>query len=83
MGRGKPSRPIALVIIMLVMLAITISVIGIAVPLGSVQATPGSGTSRELLGRATLDSFYIDQPPDFLIRSKSEKDVTMNQSQNY
>jgi quercetin dioxygenase-like cupin family protein len=77
MGRGKPSRPIALVIIMLVMLAITISVIGIAVPLGSVQATPGSGTSRELLGRATLDSFYIDQPPDFLIRSKSEKDVTI------
>jgi mannose-6-phosphate isomerase-like protein (cupin superfamily) len=52
-------------------------VIGIAVPLRSVQATPGSGISRELLGRATLDSFRINQPPDFLIHSKSEKDVTI------
>jgi quercetin dioxygenase-like cupin family protein len=58
------------------MLAI-ISAIGIAVPLGSVQATPGSGISRELLGRATLDSFRSNQPPDFLIHSKSEKDVTI------
>jgi hypothetical protein len=75
--RSKPSRPSALVIAMLAMLAIIISAIGIAVPLGSVQATPGSGISRELLGRAMLDSFRSNQPPDFLIHSKSEKDVTI------
>jgi hypothetical protein len=75
--RSKPSRPLALVIAMLAMLAIIISAIGIAVPLGSVHATPGSGISRELLGRATFDSFRINQPPDFLIHSASEKDVTI------
>jgi quercetin dioxygenase-like cupin family protein len=73
-SRSKPSRPSALVIAMLAILAI-ISAIGIAVPLGSVQATPGSGTSRELLGRATLESFHINQSPDFLIHFQSEKDA--------
>jgi hypothetical protein len=75
--RSKPIRPIALFIAMLAMLAVILGVIGIAVPLRSVQATPGSGISRELLGRATLDPFRINQPPDFLIQSKSEKDATM------
>jgi quercetin dioxygenase-like cupin family protein len=75
--RSKPSRPISLFIAMLAMLATILGVIGVAVPLGSVQATPGSGTSRELLGRATLDPFRINQPPDFLIHSKTEKDVTI------
>jgi quercetin dioxygenase-like cupin family protein len=77
MGRSKPSRPVALFITMLIMLAIILSVIGIAVPLGSVQATPGSGTSLENFGRVTLDPFHINQPPDFLIQSKSEKDVAI------
>ena len=62
---------------MLAMLAIILGVIGVAVPLGSVQATPGSGTSLENFGRATVDPFRISQPPDFLIHSKSEKDVTI------
>jgi hypothetical protein len=56
---------------MLVILAI-LSVISVAVSLRSVQATPGSGISRELLGRATLDSFRINQPPDFLIHSNEK-----------
>jgi hypothetical protein len=62
---------------MLAMLAIILGVIGVAVPLGSVQATPGSGTSLENFGRATVDPFRISQPPDFLIHSKSEKDVSI------
>jgi quercetin dioxygenase-like cupin family protein len=62
---------------MLAMLAVILGVIGVAGPLGSVQATPGSGISRELLGRATLDPFRINQPPDFSIHSESEKDVTI------
>jgi quercetin dioxygenase-like cupin family protein len=75
--RSKPSRSIALVIAMPAILAIILGVIGVAVPLGSVQATPGSGTSRELLGRATLEPFRSNQSPDFLIHSQSEKDVTI------
>jgi quercetin dioxygenase-like cupin family protein len=75
--RSKASRLLALFIAMLAMLAVILGVIGVAVPLGSVQASPGSGISRELLGRATLDSFRINQPPDFLIHSESEKDVTI------
>ena len=75
--RSKPSRSIALVIAMPAILAIILGVIGVAVPLGSVQARPGSGTSRELLGRATLEPFRINQPPDFLIDSESEKEVAM------
>jgi len=75
--RSKLIRLIALFIAMPAMLAIILGVISVAVPLGSVQATPGSGISRELLGRATLDPFRINQPPDFLIQSKSEKDVTV------
>jgi hypothetical protein len=74
---SKGIRPISLFTAMLAMLAIILGVIGVAVPLGSVQATPGAGISRELLGRATLDPFRINQPPDFLIQSKSEKDVAM------
>jgi hypothetical protein len=75
--RIKAIRPIALVIAMLAMLATILGVISIAMPLGSVQATPGSGISSELLGRATLDPFRINQPPDFLIQSKGEKDVAI------
>jgi mannose-6-phosphate isomerase-like protein (cupin superfamily) len=75
--RSKTIRPISLFIAMLAMLATMLGVIGIAVPWGSVQATPGSGISSELLGRGTLDPFRIDQPPDFLIDSESEKDVAI------
>jgi quercetin dioxygenase-like cupin family protein len=34
-------------------------------------------TSLENFGRATVDPFRISQPPDFLIHSKSEKDVSI------
>jgi quercetin dioxygenase-like cupin family protein len=75
--RGKPSRPLALVIAMLAVLAIVLGVIGVAVPLGSVQASPGSGISLENFGQATLEPFRINQPPNFLIESKSEKEVSI------
>jgi quercetin dioxygenase-like cupin family protein len=75
--RSKAIRLISLVIAMPAMLATILGVIGVAVPLGSVQATPGSGTSLENFGRATVDPFHINQPPDFLIQSKSEKEVAI------
>jgi hypothetical protein len=75
--RSKTIRPIALFIAMLAMLAVILGVIGIAVPLGSVQATPSSGISVESFGQATLDPFRINQPPDFLIDSESEKEVAI------
>jgi hypothetical protein len=75
--RSKTIRPISLFIAMLAMLAIILGAIGIAVPLGSVQATPSSGISVESFAQATLDPFRINQPPDFLIDSESEKEVAM------
>jgi quercetin dioxygenase-like cupin family protein len=74
---SKPIRHIYLFIAMLVILVTIFGVIGVAMPLGRVQATPGSGTSLENFGRATLDPFRINQPPDFLIHSQSEKDVAI------
>jgi hypothetical protein len=74
--RSKGIRPISL-IAMLAMLAAILGVIGVAVPLGSAQASPGSGTSLENFGQATLAPFHINQPPDFLIQSKSEKEVAI------
>jgi hypothetical protein len=68
--RSKGIRPISLFITRLAMLAIILGVIGVAVPLGRVQATPGSGTSLENFGQATLHPFRINQLPDFLIQSK-------------
>ena len=62
---------------MLAMLAAILGVIGVAVPLGSAQASPGSGTSLENFGQATLAPFHINQPPNFLIQSKSEKEVAI------
>jgi hypothetical protein len=76
-SRSKAIRSISLFITMLTMLATILGAIAVAVPLGRVQATPSSGISRELLGQATLDPFRINQPPDFLIHSESEKDVTI------
>jgi hypothetical protein len=58
--RSKASGLLALFIAMLAMLAVIVGMIGVAGPLGSVQATPSSGISRELLGRATLDPFRIN-----------------------
>jgi hypothetical protein len=75
--RSKASRPISLFIAMLAMLAIILGVIGAAVPLGNVQATPGSGVSVENLGQATLSPFHINQPPDFMIDSESETEVAI------
>jgi hypothetical protein len=57
-------------------------VIGVAVPLGSVQATPEASVSVENFGQATLDPFRINQPPDFLIQSKSEKEVSIEKVQS-
>jgi quercetin dioxygenase-like cupin family protein len=75
--RSKASRPISLFIAMLAMLAIILVVIGVAVPLRNVQATPSSGVSVENFGQATLNPFRINQPPDFLIDSESEKEVAI------
>jgi quercetin dioxygenase-like cupin family protein len=76
-SRSRPIRPISLCIATLIILTPILGVISVAVPLGSVQATPGSGTSLENFGRARLDPFRIDQMPDFLIQSKSEKEVSI------
>jgi hypothetical protein len=75
--RSKPIRPISLFIAMLVTLATILGVIGLGVSMGSVQATPGDGASVELLGRTTLGPFRVNQPPDFMIHSRNEKDVAM------
>jgi hypothetical protein len=78
--RSKGIRPISLFIAMLAMLAITLGVIGVAVPLRNVQATPSSGVSIENFGQATLHPFRINQLPDFLIQSKSEKEVAIQKA---
>jgi hypothetical protein len=78
--RGKPIRPISLLIATLATLAAVLGVIGLVVPVGSVQATPGDGASTELLGRITLGPFSVNQPPDFLIDSESEKDVAITKT---
>ncbi len=75
--RSKASRPISLLIAMLAMLAIILVVIGVAVPLRNVQATPSSGVSVENFGQATINPFRINQPPDFMIDSESEKEVAI------
>jgi quercetin dioxygenase-like cupin family protein len=75
--RSKAIRPISLFIAMVAMLAIILVVIGVAVPLRNVQATPSSGVSVENFGQATLDPFRINQPPDFMIDSESEKEVAI------
>ena len=74
--RGKPIRPMSLIIATLAMLATILGVIGIVAPAGSVQATPGTGTSLENLGRATLGPFRIilESEPDPL--SADTTDVT-------
>ena len=75
--RSKAIRPISLFIAMVAMLAIILVVIGVAVPLRNVQATPSSGVSVENFGQATLDPFRINQPPDFMIDSESETEVAI------
>jgi hypothetical protein len=75
--RSKASILLALFIAMLAILAIILVVIGVAVPLRNVQATPSSGVSIENFGQATLDPFRINQPPDFMIDSESEKEVAI------
>jgi hypothetical protein len=74
---SKGISPISLFIAMLAMLAIILVVIGVAVPLRNVQATPSSGVSIENFGQATLDPFRINQPPDFMIDSESGKEVAI------
>ena len=75
--RSKAIRPISLFIAMVAMLAIILVVIGVAVPLRNVQATPSSGVSVENFGQATLNPFRINQPPDFMIDSESETEVAI------
>jgi quercetin dioxygenase-like cupin family protein len=77
-SRSRPIRPISLLVASLAILAITLGVIGLVMPAGSVQATPGTGTTLENLGRATLGPFRIIQEskPDPL--STDTTDVTMH-----
>jgi quercetin dioxygenase-like cupin family protein len=76
--RGKPIRPISLIIATLAMLATILGVIGIVAPAGSVQATPGTGVSSENLGRATLGPFRIIQESEPDPLSADTTDVTMH-----
>jgi hypothetical protein len=70
-------RSISLLIATFATLAVVLGVIGIVLPVGSVQATPGEGASSEVLGRITLGPFSVNQPPDFMIQSGNEKDVAI------
>ena len=76
-SRSKAIRLISLFIAMVAMLSIILVVIGVAVPLRNIQATPSSGVSVENFGQATLDPFRINQPPDFMIDSESETEVAI------
>jgi quercetin dioxygenase-like cupin family protein len=60
------------------MLAITLGVIGLMTPSGSVQATTGTGFSSENLGRATLGPFRIVLEPEPDPLSADTTDVTMH-----
>ena len=71
--RSKIIRPI---LPMLAVAAAILAIIAVAVPGGDVQATPGSGTSLENLGRATLGPFRLIQEPDPF--STDTTDVTMH-----
>jgi len=77
-NRRRPIRPVSLVIAGLTMLAITLGVIGLVAPAGSVQATPGKGTTLENLGRATLGPFRIIQESEPDPLSADTTDVTMH-----
>lgn len=47
---------------------------------GTALATPGSGVTSTLFGRAALDPFHI-QTPDFKIHSKKPTDVVMRKTE--
>jgi quercetin dioxygenase-like cupin family protein len=77
-SRSRPIRPVSLLVASLAMLAITLGVIGLVTPTGSVQATPGTGTALENLGRATLGPFRIIQESEPDPLSTDTTDVTMH-----
>jgi quercetin dioxygenase-like cupin family protein len=77
-SRSRPIRPVSLLVASLAMLAITLGVIGLVMPAGSVQATPGTGTTLENLGRATLGPFRIIQESEPDPLSTDTTDVTMH-----
>ena len=77
-SRGRPIRPVSILVATLAMLAITLGVIGLVTPTGSVQATPGTGTTLENLGRATLGPFRIIQESEPDPLSTDTADVTMH-----
>lgn len=56
---------------MLAVLETVQGVIGLVVPAGSVLATPTSGLTPQILGKATLDPFHI-QTSDFKVHSRKE-----------
>jgi quercetin dioxygenase-like cupin family protein len=76
--RSKSIRPISLFFASLAMLATVLGVIGLVMPVGSVQATPASGVTPQILGQATLDPFHI-QTPDFKVHSKKVTDLIVQQ----
>jgi quercetin dioxygenase-like cupin family protein len=77
-SRGRPIRPVYILVATLAMLAITLGVLGLMTPAGSVQATPGTGTTLENLGRATLGPFRIIQESEPDPLSTDTTDVTMH-----
>jgi quercetin dioxygenase-like cupin family protein len=77
-SRSWRIRPISLFIATLAMLATILGVIGLVTPAGSVQATPGTGTTLENLGRATLGPFRIIQESEPDPLSADTTDVTMH-----
>jgi quercetin dioxygenase-like cupin family protein len=77
-SRSRRIRPVSPLVASLAMLAIVLGVIGLVTPAGSVQATPGTGTTLENLGRATLGPFRIIQESEPDPLSTDTTDVTMH-----
>lgn len=78
--RSKSIRPVTILIAGLAMLAATLGVIGLVAPVGNVQATPGTGTKLENLGRATLGPYIIMRPSEPDPLSADTTDVTMHKA---
>jgi quercetin dioxygenase-like cupin family protein len=76
--RSRSIRPVSILVATLAMLAITLGVLGLVKPAGSVQATPRTGTTLEDLGRATLGPFRIIQEAEPDPLSADTTDMTMH-----
>jgi hypothetical protein len=73
----KHVRPISLIIGMLAMLATILGVLDVTGPSGMAHA----GHAETFTQRAPLDPYVINQPPNFMIHSRSRTDIVMQRSE--